>query len=154
MTPLDYLSGTSFVGYPDEIWLLMLYNKTNVSQYKCSFLDFSISIYRGYYFVNYTDTIMDKRNYYDFEIIINYPYLDANIPKNQLYGLFINNCKGLVDKLFWQHFDPVSCCISQTIRSVCRRLFWYLGELRDIFSCKLSFWVRLRLYTDLDPFFN
>ena len=66
----------------------------------------------------------DKRNDYDFEVI-NYPFLDGNIPKNQSYSVFISqlvrfarvnssfngfigDCKNLVSKLSRQHFNPAA----------------------------------------------
>ena len=61
---------------------------------------------------------------YSFEVI-NYPFLDGNIPKNQSYGVFISqlvrfarinsnfnkfisDCKNLVSKLIRQSFDPAA----------------------------------------------
>ena len=102
--------------FPEE----MIINKTNISRCKCNFLDLTISIFRGKYYVK----LYDKRNDYDFDVI-NYPYLDGNIPKNQSYGIFISqlvrfarvnssyngfvmNCKDLVNKLVNQYFDPAA----------------------------------------------
>ena len=102
--------------YPEE----MVINKTNISRCKCNYLDLTISIYRGKFYIK----LYDKRNDYNFEVI-NYPFLDGNIPKNQSYGIFISqlirftrvnssyngfvtNCKQLVDKLVRQHFDPAA----------------------------------------------
>ena len=65
--------------YPEE----MIVNNTNISAKKCSYLDLSISIYRGKFRV----TLYDKRNDYKFKVI-SYPFLDGNIPKNLSYGVF------------------------------------------------------------------
>ena len=67
--------------YPGE----MIINKTNISTCKTTFLDLNISIYRGRFYVK----LYDKRTDYNFEVI-NYPFLDGNIPKGQSYGIFIS----------------------------------------------------------------
>ncbi len=102
--------------YPPE----MIVNKTNISARKTNFLDLTISIYRGKFYVK----LYDKRDDYDFEVI-NYPFLDGNIPKNQSYGVFISqlvrfarinssynrfilDCKNLVNKLIRQNFNPAA----------------------------------------------
>ena len=102
--------------YPPE----MVVSKTNISARKTNFLDLTISIYRGKFYV----MLYDKRNDYSFEVI-NYPFLDGNIPKNQSYGVFISqlvrfarinsnfskfisDCKNLVSKLIRQSFDPAA----------------------------------------------
>ena len=99
--------------YPAE----MIINKTNISTCKTTFLDLNISIYRGRFYVK----LYDKRTDYNFEVI-NYPFLDGNIPKGQSYGIFISqlvrlaqinssfnnfvsDCKCLVQKLERQSFD-------------------------------------------------
>ena len=53
----------------------MVVSKTNISARKTNFLDLTISIYRGKFYV----MLYDKRNDYSFEVI-NYPFLDGNIP--------------------------------------------------------------------------
>ena len=99
--------------YPPE----MVINKTNISARKTNFLDLTISIYRGKFLVK----LYDKRNDYNFDVI-NYPFLDGNIPKGQSYGIFISqlvrlarinssfnsfivDCKNLVRKLEGQSFN-------------------------------------------------
>ena len=99
--------------YPPE----MIVNNTNISVRKTNFLDLTISIYRGKFNVK----LYDKRNDYTFDVI-NYPYLDGNIPKGQSYGIFISqlvrlarinssfsnfilDCKNLVRKLERQSFN-------------------------------------------------
>ena len=63
----------------------MVINKTNISVCKSTFLDLSISIFRRKFYVK----LYDKRNDYNFNVI-NYPFLDGNIPKGQSYGIFIS----------------------------------------------------------------
>ena len=92
----------------------MIINKTNISVRKTNFLDLTISIYRGKFVVKIYDNI--NRNDCNFDVI-NYPFLDGNIPKGQYkYGIFISqlvrlarinsslnsfilDCKNLVRKL-------------------------------------------------------
>ena len=95
----------------------MVINKTNISVCKSTFLDLSISIFRRKFYVK----LYDKRNDYNFNVI-NYPFLDGNIPKGQSYGIFISqlvrlaqinssfnnfvsDCRNLVNKLERQSFD-------------------------------------------------
>ena len=67
--------------YPPE----MILKNTNISRDKCTFLDLTISIYRGkllYY-------SYDKRDDFGFEVV-NYPNLLGNIPSKQSYGVYIS----------------------------------------------------------------
>ena len=99
--------------YPQE----MVVNKTNISPCKSTFLDLTISIYRGKFLVK----LYDKRLDYDFDVI-SFPFLDGNIPKGPSYGTFISqlvrysrinssfaglvsDASNLVRKLTNQHFD-------------------------------------------------
>ena len=73
--------------YPSSMEL----KNTNVGPRSCTYLDLYISIYRGKYnFRSY-----DKRRDFNFEVI-NYPYLNSNIPKNPSYGVFISQLVRLV----------------------------------------------------------
>ena len=102
--------------YPPE----MVVSKANISVRKTHFLDLTISIYRGKFYI----ILYDKRNDYSFEVI-NYPFLDGNIPKNQSYGVFISqlvrfarinssfqrfiaDCRNLICKLIRQSFNPAA----------------------------------------------
>ncbi len=99
--------------YPPE----MVINNTNISPMKSSYLDLLMSIYRGKFKVS----LYDKRTGFKFNVI-NYPFLDGNIPNNRSYGVFasqlIRLCKinttlvgfvkdvsNLVNKLCNQHFE-------------------------------------------------
>ena len=94
-------------------------SKTNIVR-KTHFLDLTISIYRGKFYI----ILYDKRNDYSFEVI-NYPFLDENIPKNQPYGVFISQlvrfarinssfhrfisaCRNIIYKLIRQSFNPAA----------------------------------------------
>ena len=65
--------------YPPE----MILKPTNISRDKCTFLDLTISIYRGK-FMYYS---YDKRRDFDFNVV-SYPNLCGNIPTAQSYGVF------------------------------------------------------------------
>ena len=67
--------------YPSE----MSIKCTNISPAKTTFLDLTISVYRG----KYKHTSYDKRNDFDFNIA-NFANLYGNIPKGQSYGFFIS----------------------------------------------------------------
>ena len=99
--------------YPSE----MILKCTNISPAKTTFLDLTISVYRG----KYKHTSYDKRKDFGFDII-NYPNLNGNIPKGQSYGVFISqlvrfttindnetnfskDTKNMVAKLINQGFD-------------------------------------------------
>ena len=102
--------------YPIEMFV------NNVSVQKTNFLDMTISIYRGKFYIK----LYDKRNVYDFDLI-SFPYLDGNIPKGQSYGIFISqliryagintsfsnfisDCKKLVTKFVGQYIDVAALC--------------------------------------------
>ena len=63
----------------------MIIDKANISACITTLLDLNISIYRGRFYVK----LYDKRNDCSFDVI-NYPFLDGNIPKGQSYGIFIS----------------------------------------------------------------
>ena len=63
----------------------MVVSKTNISVRKTNFLDLTISIHREKFCV----ILLDKKDDYSFEVI-NYPFLNGNISKNQSYSVFIS----------------------------------------------------------------
>ena len=67
--------------YPSE----MVLENTNISRDKCTFLDLTISIYKG----KFTYRSYDKRNDFGFTIV-NYPNLAGNIPTASSYGVFVS----------------------------------------------------------------
>ena len=67
--------------YPIELQL----NKANTSQQEASFLDLHLSVSDGII----TTKIYDKRDDFNFSIV-NYPYLDGNIPKVTSYGVYMS----------------------------------------------------------------
>ena len=67
--------------YPTELQL----NKANSSDTKAPLLDLNLSILNG--IVSFK--IYDKRDYFNFEIV-NFPFLDENVPRSPSYGVYIS----------------------------------------------------------------
>ena len=67
--------------YPSELQL----NKANVSDADASFLDLHLSISDGFV----KTKINDKRDDFDFDIV-NFPFLDGDIPRSASYGVYIS----------------------------------------------------------------
>ena len=67
--------------YPSEVQL----NKTNTSDTEATFLDLHLSI--TYDIVS--TKIYDKRGDFDFEIV-NFPFLDGDVPRSTSYGVYIS----------------------------------------------------------------
>ena len=67
--------------YPSELQL----NKANMSDTKASFLDLHLSISDGFV----KTEIYDKRDDFGFDIM-NFPFLDGNVPCSTSYGVYIS----------------------------------------------------------------
>ena len=67
--------------YPTELQL----NKANSSDTEAPFLDLNLSITNGIV----SSKIYDKRHDFNFEIV-NFPFLDGDIPRSPSYGVFIS----------------------------------------------------------------
>ena len=67
--------------YPSELQL----NKANTSDIKAAFLDLHLSI--SNYIVSTKS--YNKRDDFDFEIV-NFPFLDSDVPRSTSYGVFIS----------------------------------------------------------------
>ena len=67
--------------YPAELQL----NKANSSDTEAPFLDLNLSISNGTVSTN----IYDKRGYFDFDIV-NFPFLDGDVPRRTSYGVYIS----------------------------------------------------------------
>ena len=80
--------------YPSELQL----NKANTSDTKAAFLDLHLSISNEIVFTK----IYDKRDDFDFEIV-NFPFLDADVPRSTSYG-------GYISQLV--RFDRASSCVT------------------------------------------
>ena len=91
---------------------------------------------------------------YSFEVI-NYPFLDGNIPKNQSYGVFISqlvrfarinsnfnkfisDCKNLVSKLIRQSFDPAA--LRRKFQIFVDKYFDIWGKFGQYLSADLVFY--------------
>ena len=66
---------------PSELEL----NKAKVSDTDTSFLDLHLSISDGFV----KTKIFDKRRDFDFHIV-NFPFLDADVPRSTSYGVYIS----------------------------------------------------------------
>ena len=66
--------------YPPELQL----NRANTSDTEAPFLDLHLSILNGFV----SSKIYDKRDDFDFDIV-NFPFLDDNVPRHPSYGVFI-----------------------------------------------------------------
>ena len=67
--------------YPSELQL----NKANTSDTEAAFLDLHLSISNDII----STKIYDKRDDFDFEIV-NFPFLDGNVPRSTSYGVYIS----------------------------------------------------------------
>ena len=67
--------------YPSELQL----NTANTSDTKAAFLDLPLSISNDIV----STKIYDKRDDFDFEII-NFPFLDGDVPRSISYGVYIS----------------------------------------------------------------
>ena len=67
--------------YPSELHL----NKANASDAEALFLDLHLSISDGFV----KTKIYDKRDYFDFDIV-NFPFLDGDVPRSASYGVYIS----------------------------------------------------------------
>ena len=66
--------------YPAELQL----NKANSSDTEAPFLDLNLSISNG----PVSTKIYDKRDDFDFDIV-NFPFLDGDVPRRTSYGVYI-----------------------------------------------------------------
>ena len=74
--------------YPSELQL----NKANVSDTKASFLDLHLSTSDGFV----KTKIYDKRDDFDFDIV-NFPFLDGDVPRSTSYGVYISQLIDLLE---------------------------------------------------------
>ena len=113
--------------YPAELQL----NKANSSDTEAPFLDLNLSISNG----TVSTKIYDRRDDFYFEII-NFPFLDGDVPRRTSYGVYISqlirftrasssvsdfNCrsKALTTKLLWQGYRYHK--LRKTFSKFCRR---------------------------------
>ena len=80
------LSNTSFSNYLHQIYPPELDIKnTTETRYSASYLDLMLQIDQNGYL---TTKLYDKRDDFNFPIV-NFPFLDSNIPSSPAYGVFI-----------------------------------------------------------------
>ena len=68
--------------YPAELQL----NKANASDTEPAFLDLNLSIHND----KVSTKIYDKRDDFNFDIIVNFPFLDGEFPQRPSYGVYIS----------------------------------------------------------------
>ena len=68
--------------YPSELQL----NKANTTDTEAPFLDLHLSIANGFV----SSEIYDKRDDFDFDIIVKFPFLDGDVPLRASYGVYIS----------------------------------------------------------------
>ena len=80
---INYVNFDNMVSqiYPSEHKL----NKANTSNTEVAFLDLHLSISNE----NVSTKIYDKHDDFDFEIV-NFPFLDGDVPRSTSYGVFIS----------------------------------------------------------------
>ena len=94
-----YFEGMVNYIYPPELKL----NKANTSDTEAPFLDLHLSISNGFV----SSKIYDKRDDFDFDIV-NFPFLDGDVPRLPLTGfIFLNLCGLLECLVMWLISMPV-----------------------------------------------
>ena len=76
--------------HPSELQL----NKANVSDTEATFLDLHLSVSDGFV----KTKIYDKRDDFDFDIV-NFPFLDGDVPRSASYGVIFPNLFDLLEFL-------------------------------------------------------
>ena len=76
--------------YPSELQL----NKANISDTEAPFLDLHLSVANGFV----SSKIYDKRDDFDFDIV-NFPFLDGDVPRRASYGVYILHFLGLLESV-------------------------------------------------------
>ena len=78
-----------FEGMVNRIYPELQLNKANTSDTEAPFLDLHLSISNGFV----SSKIYDKRDYFDFDIV-NFPFLDGDVPRSTSYGVYISHLIG------------------------------------------------------------
>ena len=77
--------------------------KANTSDTEAPFLDLHLSISNGFV----SSKINDKRDDFDFDLV-NFPFLDDDVPRSTSYGVYILSLFGLLECLvMWLISMPV-----------------------------------------------
>ena len=74
-----YFEGMVNQIYPPELQL----NKANISDTESSFLELHLSVSNAFV----SSKIYNKRDDFDFDIIVNFPFLDSDVPRRASYGV-------------------------------------------------------------------
>ena len=76
--------------YPAELQL----NEANASDTEAVFLELNLSIHNDII----STKIYDKRDYFNFDIV-NFPFLDGDVPRRPSYGVYISQLFALPEHL-------------------------------------------------------
>ena len=101
-------------------------NKANTSDTEAAFLDLHLSI--SNYIVSYK--IYDKRDYFDFEIV-NFPFLDGDVPRSISYGVYISQLIRLARAS--SHVAEFNTCNKWLTQKLLKQGYGY-HKLRKTFS--------------------
>ena len=94
-----YFEGMANRIYPLELQLI----KANTSDTEAPFLNLHLSISNGFV----SSKFYDKRDDFDFDIV-NFPFLDGDVPRSTSYGVTFLNLFGLLECLvMWLILMPV-----------------------------------------------
>ena len=108
--------------YPSELQL----NKANASDTEASYLDLHLSILAGFV----KTKVFDKRDDFDFDIV-NFPFLDSDIPRSTSYGVYIFQLTRFARVS--SHFDDYNTRNKVLIAKLLRQGYRY-HKLRRAFS--------------------
>ena len=118
----DYFDSMVNRIYPSELQL----NKANVSDTEASFLNLHLSISDGFV----KTKIYDKRDYFDFDIV-NFPFLDGDVPRSTSYGVYISQLIRFARVS--SHVDDFNTCNKVLTAKLLRQGYRY-HKLRKAFS--------------------
>ena len=120
--------------YPSEMSLKC----TNTSAAKCSYLDLTISVYKGQF--NYRS--YDKRRDFNFDVV-NYPNLTGNIPNGPSYGIFTSQLVRfcLINKTF-DYFVKDANNLVKKLLDQSFNLGILKSKFREFANTKLNVWAK------------
>ena len=134
--------------YPSELQL----NKANASDTEAAFLDLHLSISNDIV----STKIYDKRDDFDFEIV-NFPFLDGDVPRSTSYGVYISQLirfvrassyvadfntrnKLLTQKLLKQGYQGIINLAKHFQNFIDDTMIWFLNSKLDLnLSCAKDF---------------
>ena len=118
---------------------------TNTSAAKCSYLDLTISVYKGQF--NYRS--YDKRRDFNFNVV-NYPNLTGNIPNGPSYGIFTSQLVRfcLINKTF-DYFVKDANNLVKKLLDQSFNLGILKSKFREFANTKLNVWAKFGVDIEL-----